>query len=54
MDKDGYKLVWFHIYCENCKHNRCKDTEEPCNECLSEPTNLFSHKPIKFEEKQAR
>ena len=26
--------------------------EEPCNECLENNVNLYSHKPIKFEEKE--
>lgn len=52
MDKDGFKMVYFDVYCKKCKHEKCKDVEEPCNECLSEPTNLFSHKPVNFEEKK--
>lgn len=51
---EGYKEVYFHEYCEKCKHNNPDDPkglEEPCNECLDHPTNLYSHKPVKFEEK---
>lgn len=46
-----YKEVYFYEYCDKCKHKTVKDIDEPCNECLSEPTNLYSHKPVKFEEK---
>lgn len=46
-----YKEVYFHEYCKKCKHEKIKNHEEPCNECLSEPTNLYTHKPVKFEEK---
>lgn len=46
------KEVYFHMYCEKCKHEKVKDIDEPCNECLDNPTNLYSHKPVKFEEKE--
>jgi hypothetical protein len=47
-----YKEVYFNQYCESCKHRDCKDTDEPCNECLDNPVNEYSHKPIKYEEKE--
>ena len=47
---DEFKEVYFHEYCETCKHRETKNTEEPCNECLDNPTNLYSHKPVKWEE----
>lgn len=49
MDSE-YKEVYFDKYCSTCKHKPVKDDEEPCDECLSEPINLYSHKPIKWEE----
>lgn len=51
MNSDGYKEVRFDEYCKTCKHWPKKDNEEPCDECLDNPTNLYSHKPIKWEEK---
>ena len=39
-------------YCEICKHKDVKETEDPCNECLESPMNLYSHKPVKWEEKE--
>lgn len=51
MSNEGYKEVYFNQYCKNCKHEKLKDNEEPCNECLDNPVNLYSHKPVKFEEK---
>lgn len=47
-----YKEVYFHQYCEKCKHKDVEQSEEPCNECLENPENLYSHKPVKFEEKE--
>lgn len=46
-----YKEVYYDQYCEICKHEKTPEVDEPCNECLSEPVNLYSHKPVKFEEK---
>lgn len=50
MEDEQYKEVHYHAYCNRCKYRELKDDEEPCNECLSEPINLHSHKPIKWEE----
>lgn len=48
MNED-YKEVYFHEYCETCSHRSKANTEEPCNECLDNPINLYSHKPVKYE-----
>lgn len=47
-----YKEVFFHLYCDKCKHKDVKDVDEPCNECLDYPINQYSHKPMKFEEEK--
>ena len=44
------KEVYFKQYCGKCKHKDKLEVEYPCNECLSNPTNLYSHKPTNFEE----
>ena len=51
MDHQAYKEVYFHEYCVKCKHRKAKNNEEPCNECLSEPLNWNTHRPVKYEEK---
>lgn len=51
-DDELYKEVYFHMYCETCKHKEVEDIKEPCNECLDNPVNLYSHKPVKYEEKE--
>lgn len=45
------KIVDFDQYCDpaKCKHYPTIEGEEPCEECLSNPTNLDSHKPVKYE-----
>lgn len=45
------KLVEFEKYCPTCKNAKVAETEDPCNECLTSPTNVDSRKPILFEEK---
>ena len=47
-----YKEVYFHEYCKTCKYEDVDDIEDPCNECLSEPANLHSHKPVKYVPKE--
>ena len=54
MDNQTYKEVYFHEFCKKCKHEKVKDTEEPCYECLGEPTNWNSHRPVKYEKKESK
>ena len=42
MDKI-YKEVYFEQYCKSCKHSSNKEDEDPCNDCLNEPANVYSH-----------
>lgn len=48
---DGMKEVYFDKYCKTCEHSKLGESEKPCDECLGEPVNLYSHKPVKWEEK---
>lgn len=45
-----YKEVYFDVYCQKCKHRETKEICDPCNECLGEPVNNYSSKPLYFEE----
>lgn len=51
MLDNNYKEIRFDIYCETCKHNGLDEKCDPCNECLEEPMNLYSEKPVRWEEK---
>ena len=51
MNNDGYKEVYYHEYCTKCKHCKKGEITDQCDKCLSEPTNLHTHKPVYFEEK---
>ena len=47
---DQYKEVYYNEHCYRCKNKNLLENEPPCDECLSEPINLYSHKPVRFEE----
>ena len=51
MDNDERKEVYFDKYCHMCVACDKKEDEEPCCDCLEEPVNLYSHKPVKFKSK---
>lgn len=45
------KEVFFNEYCPECKHFTVKEEDDPCDECLYNPSNVNSHKPVNFEAK---
>lgn len=50
MEDIIYKEVYFHDYCKSCKYKKVIENDEPCDECLSSPVNVYSHKPVRYEE----
>ena len=48
--EDSYKEVYFGVFCRTCKYEKTDESEFPCHDCLNEPVNLCSHKPVKYEE----
>ena len=48
---DVVKFVNFKDYCKCCKHKDKGEHEDPCDDCLNEPVNVDSHKPVFWEEK---
>lgn len=47
-----YKEVRFDQYCSTCEHEKTKEEDDPCHECLNNPANAYSHKPINWKEKK--
>ena len=43
------KEVYFHLYCATCKYWNKSASDEPCNECLKEGSNIDSHRPVRYE-----
>lgn len=52
MENNAYKLVDFVEYCPKCQYEKLKEEDEPCNDCIANAVNLYSHKPIYFKEKE--
>ena len=48
---EGYKEVYFNQYCGLCKYKDTAEENDPCAECLTNPVNSNSHKPVNYEEK---
>lgn len=48
------KEVRFELYCCTCKHLSKDASEDPCWDCLNQGWNYGSHKPIKYEEGEAK
>ena len=51
---EAYKEVYFDMYCHTCIHFDKSGCEEPCDDCLGEPVNVYSHKPTKYLEKEKK
>ena len=51
MENEAYKEVYFDQYCKTCEYEKCKEEENPCDDCLNEPVNLYSHKPVMWKAK---
>lgn len=44
--------VDYMTYCDLCEHSSVKETEEPCNSCLYNPSNEDSRRPVYFQKKE--
>lgn len=51
VTNENYKEVYFGEYCKTCKSEKVDEKDAPCNECLEEPANYGSVKPVKWEAK---
>lgn len=46
------KFVDFKKYCETCEFRDTDEIKDPCNECLENPVNEHSQKPVNYKEKE--
>lgn len=46
--------VMFRKYCAKCVHKKLDEKMDPCNECLSQPYNFNTEKPIHYEEAESK
>lgn len=49
--EDTYKEVYFGEYCKTCEHETLAEDIDPCHDCLNNPVNVYSHKPVNWKEK---
>lgn len=50
MDIGLTREVDYGYYCKRCQYRDKLEEEDPCFECLSNPTNLYSKKPTNYKE----
>lgn len=48
------KIVHFDEWCHKCVHFNVEDWDDPCSECLDNPANEDSHRPIYFKEDKSK
>ena len=48
--ESNLKEVYFGEWCPKCAHLGVAEELEPCFDCLAEPANVDSHKPVKWVE----
>lgn len=46
------KIVEFDKYCKDCEYFDSPDYLDPCHECLNNPSNEDSRKPVNFKKKE--
>jgi len=47
---ENIKFVEFEKFCKDCKYYNKDESEEPCYECLTNPVNEGSIKPVRYKE----
>lgn len=48
--EDIYREVNFEKYCKTCENRKKDEKFDPCNDCLAEPMNENSEKPVYWKE----
>lgn len=47
---DILHIVEFGVWCPKCEHYEKKENESPCDECLLEPVNAYSRRPVHWKQ----
>lgn len=47
------KIVDF-TFCKTCKNEDCKDYLDPCHDCLNNPVNANSKRPVNYKEDEEK
>lgn len=48
------KIVKFEDYCGSCEYFDTDDRFDPCHECLNNPTNQNSRKPVNYKKSEKK
>lgn len=48
--EEVYKEVYYGEYCKTCQYEKLAEDEDPCHDCLNEPVNAYSHKPVNYKQ----
>ena len=51
MNDENLQEVYYDRYCKTCEHKKLPEEADPCDECLSNPVNYATHKPMNWEGK---
>lgn len=51
---EGDMLVDFYTHCKTCEYENTIETDAPCNECLEQPTNEYTTRPVMWKEKEKK
>jgi hypothetical protein len=51
-ESNNIKEAYYHEYCNKCKYCETSDAEDPCNDCLNQPFNYDTHRPINYKPKE--
>ena len=43
------QMVDYDKFCKSCKHRKLKGHYDPCNDCLDNPANTNTNKPMYYE-----
>lgn len=49
MDENNWHFVRFDLWCNKCVHSNADESHGVCNECLTEPVNLWSRIPVNYD-----
>ena len=49
MEQSKKRIVSF-LFCRHCVNKAKKESDEPCDDCLENPVNVDSRRPIHFED----
>lgn len=49
-----YHIVTFDEYCATCKYKDLPESDGPCYDCLANPVNENSHRPVLYTPKKSK